>query len=119
MPVVTSTTAKPDLLAAFLAAGLHPGGQRDLGGMLVRYSVSMKLGSPARDSWTPVLGAVMAATALVASGTNVKTAQVRLGHASPQMTLRVHAQADQGADRAAANRIGELFRRRDGSNSGE
>jgi integrase len=55
-----------------------------------------------------------AATALVASGTDVKTAQVRLGHASPQMTLRVYAQADEGADRAAANRIGELFRPRDG-----
>jgi integrase len=55
-----------------------------------------------------------AATALVTSGIDVKTAQVRLGHANPQITLRVYAQATNEADRAAAKTVGDLFRPRDG-----
>ena len=51
-----------------------------------------------------------AGTALVAGGVDVKTAQVRLGHASPLTTLRVYAQATQDADRAAAKSLGDLFR---------
>jgi integrase len=55
-----------------------------------------------------------AATALVTSGIDVKTAQIRLGHANPQITLRVYAQASNEADRAAAKTVGEMFRPRDG-----
>lgn len=55
-----------------------------------------------------------AATALVTSGIDVKTAQVRLGHANPQITLRVYAQASNEADRAAAKTVGDLFRPLDG-----
>jgi integrase len=55
-----------------------------------------------------------AATALVSAGIDVKTAQVRLGHANPQITLRVYAQASSEADRAAAETVGDLFRPRDG-----
>jgi integrase len=44
----------------------------------------------------------------------VKTAQARLGHANPQTTLRIYAQATDRADRQAAERIGERFRPRDG-----
>jgi integrase len=51
-----------------------------------------------------------AGTALVAGGVDIKTAQVRLGHASPVTTLRVYAQATQDADRAAARSLGDLFR---------
>jgi integrase len=51
-----------------------------------------------------------AGTALVAGGVDIKTAQVRLGHASPLTTLRVYAQATQDADRAAAKSLGQLFR---------
>ena len=51
-----------------------------------------------------------AGTALVAGGTDIKTAQVRLGHANPLTTLRVYAQATHDADRAAAKSLGDLFR---------
>jgi integrase len=51
-----------------------------------------------------------AGTALVSQGVDIKTAQVRLGHADPNITLRVYAQATQEADRAAAGRLGDLFR---------
>ena len=48
----------------------------------------------------------LAATAMVAEGVDVKTAQVRLGHASPQMTLGLYAQATGTGDRVAARRVG-------------
>ena len=47
-----------------------------------------------------------AATLLVEEGVDIKTAQVRLGHANPQTTLRIYAQVTEQADRLAANRIG-------------
>jgi integrase len=49
------------------------------------------------------------ATGLVAEGVDVKTAQTRLGHADPRLTLAVYAQASGEADRAAAARIGARF----------
>lgn len=55
-----------------------------------------------------------AATALVTAGVDVKTAQRRLGHANPQTTLRIYAQAPDDADRAAARIVGDVFRPRDG-----
>ncbi len=51
-----------------------------------------------------------AGTASMTSGIDVKTAQVRLGHANPNTTLRVYAQATPSADKDAANRLGDLFR---------
>lgn len=54
-----------------------------------------------------------AATALVATGVDVKTAQTRLGHSSPMMTLGVYARATAEADRRAADAIGRRFRPRD------
>ena len=42
-------------------------------------------------------------------GVDVKTAQVRLGHADPRMTLAVCASAPASADRAAADILGETF----------
>jgi integrase len=50
------------------------------------------------------------ATGLVAEGVDVRTAQARLGHSDPRLTLAVYAQATSDADRAAADRIGERFR---------
>jgi integrase len=47
------------------------------------------------------------ATTLVIGGVDVKTAQVRLGHADPRMTLAIYASAPASADRAAA--LGETF----------
>jgi hypothetical protein len=52
----------------------------------------------------------MAATALVAAGVDVKTAQTRLGHSSPSVTLAIYARATSEADRRAADAIGEAFR---------
>jgi Phage integrase family len=49
------------------------------------------------------------ATTLVVEGIDVKTAQVRLGHADPRMTLAIYAAAPASVDRAAADVIGERF----------
>ena len=52
----------------------------------------------------------MSGTALVAVGADVKTAQTRLGHSTPSMTLGIYARATADADRRAAEAIGNLFR---------
>jgi len=49
------------------------------------------------------------ATTLVVGGIDVKTAQVRLGHADPRMTLAIYASAPAAIDKAAADAIGERF----------
>ena len=49
------------------------------------------------------------ATSLTVGGVDMKTAQVRLGHADPLMTLAVCASAPASADRAAADVLGETF----------
>jgi integrase len=50
-----------------------------------------------------------AATALVLDGVDLKTAQTRLGHSDPRLTLAVYAQATTAADRSAADRLGKRF----------
>jgi Phage integrase family len=50
-----------------------------------------------------------AATALVLDGVDLKTAQARLGHSDPRLTLAVYAHATSEADRLAAERLGERF----------
>ncbi|MGO8862957.1 MAG: tyrosine-type recombinase/integrase [Acidimicrobiales bacterium] len=52
----------------------------------------------------------LAATALVAVGTDVKTAQTRLGHSSSRMTLDIYARVTRYADQAAAEKVGALLR---------
>jgi integrase len=49
------------------------------------------------------------ATALIAENVDVKTAQSRLGHADPWMTLAVYARATSAADRRAAERLWSRF----------
>ncbi|HKY77576.1 MAG TPA: site-specific integrase, partial [Acidimicrobiia bacterium] len=49
------------------------------------------------------------ATGLVAEGVDVRTAQARLGHSDPRLTLAVYAQATGEADRSAAARIGARY----------
>ena len=49
------------------------------------------------------------ATTLVVEGVDVKTAQTRLGHADPRVTLAIYASAPASVDRAAADVIGERF----------
>ena len=51
----------------------------------------------------------MAATALVAAGIDIKTAQARLGHSSPSVTLAIYARATTESDRRAADTIGDVF----------
>ena len=48
----------------------------------------------------------MAATALMAAGVDVKTAQARLGHSTPATTLAIYARATAEADRHAADAVG-------------
>jgi integrase len=49
------------------------------------------------------------ATTLVVGGIDVKTAQVRLGHADPRTTLAIYASSPASVDRDAADVIGERF----------
>lgn len=49
------------------------------------------------------------ATAMVLDGVDVKTAQTRLGHADPRLTLTIYAQATSEGDRTAAERLGQRF----------
>lgn len=45
----------------------------------------------------------------MAEGVDMKTAQTRLGHSDPRLTLAIYAQATTEADRSAATRIGARF----------
>ena len=49
------------------------------------------------------------ATIMVAENVDMKTAQLRLGHSDPRLTLALYAQAVEGADRRAAETLGERF----------
>lgn len=49
------------------------------------------------------------ATAMVAMGVDLRTAQARLGHSDPRLTLGVYAQATDAGDRSAADQLGEHF----------
>ena len=49
------------------------------------------------------------ATTLVVEGIDVKTAQTRLGHADPRVTLSIYASAPASVDRAAADVLGDRF----------
>jgi integrase len=50
-----------------------------------------------------------AATALVAEGVDLKTAQTRLGHSDPRLTIGIYAQASSQSDREAAGRLSRRF----------
>jgi len=49
------------------------------------------------------------ATAMVAAGVDVRTAQARLGHSDPRLTIGLYAQATSEGDRAAAERLSDHF----------
>lgn len=51
------------------------------------------------------------ATAMVAEGVDVKTAQARLGHSDPRLTLAIYAQATTEGDRSAASKLGARLMR--------
>jgi integrase len=48
---------------------------------------------------------------MVAEGVDVKTAQARLGHSDPRLTLAVYAQATTEGDRSAAEKLGARLMR--------
>ncbi|MGH9100532.1 MAG: tyrosine-type recombinase/integrase [Acidimicrobiales bacterium] len=50
------------------------------------------------------------ATGLVRSDVDIKTAQKRLGHSDPRLTIGVYAQATEAADRDAATALSSRFR---------
>jgi len=52
----------------------------------------------------------LAATTMVRLGVDLKTAQARLGHATPAVTLAIYARATAETDRAAAEALGEVLR---------
>lgn len=58
------------------------------------------------------------ATGLVLEGVDLKTAQTRLGHTDPRLTLGIYAQASTEADRQAAERLGDRFLPRRDNDSG-
>lgn len=58
------------------------------------------------------------ATGLVHEGVDLKTAQTRLGHTDPRLTLAIYAQATTEADRAAADALGERFLGRERRDTG-
>jgi len=55
---------------------------------------------------------------LVHESVDLKTAQTRLGHTDPRLTLAIYAQATTEADRAAADALGEGFLRRERRDTG-
>jgi integrase len=59
------------------------------------------------------------ATGLVLEGIDLKTAQTRLGHTDPRLTLGIYAQASTEADRQAAERLGERFLPRQNRDRGQ
>jgi hypothetical protein len=46
---------------------------------------------------------------MVTDRVDMKTAQTRLGHSDPRLTLAVYAQAMSDSDRSAADRLGNRF----------
>jgi integrase len=52
-----------------------------------------------------------AATVLVASGTDVKTVQTRLGHSTPAITLALYVHPTKERDKAAGEQLGKLIKR--------
>jgi integrase len=71
------------------------------------------LASGVRDCWTARNRIPRSSTGLchriVAGGVNVETAQDRLGHSDPRLTLDLYAQVTTAADREAADVVGEYF----------
>lgn len=74
-----------------------------------------------RRVWGPACGAAnlpslqfhdlrrLCATGLMAEGVDVRTAQARLGHSDPRLTLAIYAQATSEGDRQTAEQMGARF----------
>jgi integrase len=110
-----------DVLAAHLARRGLTGADTAALVFMMREGGPLRYEHWRRRNWLPACAAVgldgltfhdlrrANATALVLDGIDLKTAQTRLGHSDPRLTLAVYAQATSEADRAAADRLGERF----------
>jgi integrase len=119
--VLALPKALVDMLAAHLAASGLTAAQADQLVFTSPQRGPLDYSHWRRRVWLPAVGSVglagasfhdlrrANATALVHDGVDVKTAQTRLGHSDPRLTLAVYAQATTAADRAAAERLGQRF----------
>jgi len=110
-----------DLLSAHLARHGLTGADADAFVFTSPNSGPLRYSNWRRRVWVPAceragLGGLVfhdlrraAATALVLEGVDMKTAQTRLGHSDPRLTLGIYAQASREADRDAADRVGARY----------
>jgi DICT domain-containing protein len=61
------------------------------------------------DAAVASTGSCTTPTAVAIDDVDLRTAQTRLGHSDPRLTLAVYAQASTAADRAAADSLGAHF----------
>jgi integrase len=125
------TMFMPDVVGAMVAAHLEREGKDDPDALVFTDDEggALRYSNWRRRVWEPATAAAgcagagfhdlrrLNATTLVVEGVDVKTAQTRLGHADPRVTLAIYASAPQAVDRAAADRIGERFFPTDGNGS--
>jgi integrase len=114
-------TAVVTMLTAHLEEAGLAGGERDALVFTDEDGGPLRYSNWRRRVWLPAAKAAgcegagfhdlrrLNATTLVVGGIDVKTAQVRLGHADPRMTLAIYAAAPASVDKAAADVLGERF----------
>lgn len=110
-----------DLLAEHLAARELTGADGDAHVLVTPEGHPLEYSGWRQRAWLPACRAAgleglgfhdlrrANATALVAAGVDLKTAQTRMGHSDVRLTLAVYAQATDAADRAAAEAVGARF----------
>jgi integrase len=119
------TMSVPHAIVAMLEAHMASTGlcENDSNALLFTDEVggSLRYSNWRRRVWLPAVKAAgcvgagfhdlrrLNATSLVVGGVDVKTAQVRLGHSDPRMTLAIYASSPASADRAAADVLGATF----------
>ncbi len=125
------TMFMPDVVGAMVAAHLEREGKDDPDALVFTDDEggALRYSNWRRRVWEPATAAAccagagfhdlrrLNATTLVVEGVDVKTAQTRLGHADPRVTLAIYASTPQTVDREAADRIGERFFSTDGNGS--
>jgi integrase len=131
------TMYMPDVVTAMLATHLEGEGlsQNDADALVFTDDEggALRYSNWRRRVWEPATAAAgcggagfhdlrrLNATTLVVEGVDVKTAQTRLGHTDPRVTLAIYASSPAAVDRAAADVIGDTFFGPDGTHrsSGE
>jgi len=121
----TRTLAMPAGLVALLRAHLETRGlaEDDIETHLFtgKCGVALHCSNWRRRVWKPACAAArikdfqfrdlrhVNATSMALAGVDMKTAQVRLGHSSPQVTLAIYTQVTSESDRRAADAMGGHF----------